>query len=288
MRRAQKYLNRRIIIPLGAGFLVFLFIKLLFFDLVPVRSPSMQPTLMQGEWVFIKKVFTPQRNDIVYIRVPFSDKDTSQPRVRIFKRVVGVPGDSVEVRKARVFVNGECAAVNAFFCHNYIAKFEKQTDTSLFAEKGISEKYPVDDSCVYLLILNDRQYHDLQTDKRMYSLLSNAEDSALFDEGVFPYNDKIKWNKDYFGPLYVPRKGDELRLDMTNIRFYEHLITATEGNALDIEKDKIFINEKETTTYTVKQNYYFVTGDNFDNSIDSRHWGLVPEKNIRGLLMFSR
>lgn len=288
MQRMRKYLNRRILVPLGIGFLLFAFVKLVFFDVVPVRSPSMQPTLVQGEWVFVRKVFTPQRNDIVFIRLPLSDKDSSHPRTRIFKRIVGMPGDSVAVRGGRVYANGERLPVNDLFRHNYIAKLQRQVDTSMFAERGIMEKYPIDDSCVYLLILADTQYHTLQTAKRIYSLHSNAEDSGLHDENVYPFNPKIKWNKDYFGPLYIPRKGDRLELNAGNIGLYENFLTGPEKNAVEIEKGKIFINEKETNRYTVKQNYYFVTGDNFDNSVDSRHWGLVPEKNIRGLLMFSR
>jgi signal peptidase I len=288
MKRRKKYLNRRILIPLWIGFLLFAFVKLVFFDLVPVRSPSMQPTLMQGEWVFVRKVFTPRLNDIVLVRLPISDKDSAYPRTRIFKRVLALPGDSVAVRKGRVYRNGEQLPANEGFRHNYIAKILRPADTAVFAEKGVEEKYPIDDSCVYLLILSDRQYEEIQADKRIYSLQSNAEDSALYDENVYPYNAAIKWNKDYFGPLYVPKKGDELELNVRNIVYYEHFLTGTEGNALEIEKGKIFINEKETSRYTVKQNYYFVAGDNFDNSIDSRHWGLVPEKNIKGLLMFSR
>jgi signal peptidase I len=117
------------------------------------------------------------------------------------------------------------------------------------------------------------------------SIKENAEDSGLYDETIFPNHPKIKWNKDFFGPLYIPKKNDTLHLDTSNIVLYKRLLEVFEKNTLEIKEGKIFVNQKETTYYITKQNYYFAIGDNFDNSIDSRYWGFIPKKAIRSKLI---
>jgi signal peptidase I len=49
-----------------------------------------------------------------------------------------------------------------------------------------------------------------------------------------------------------------------------------------VQEDQLFINDKVVTSYTFKQNYYFMMGDNRHNSLDSRFWGFVPEDHIVG------
>ncbi len=288
MSDVKKYLHKKYLFPLFAGFLIFLFVKLFLFDVMVVKSPAMQPTLKQGQWFFIKQFFSAQRNDIVQVSLPLSEKDTAQEKTKVFKRIVGMPGDTICVRDSKIYVNGKLATENEFFLHNYIAKIKTQADSSLFTEQGLTEKYLIDDSCAYMLLLTEKRFNELQSLKKFHSLLSTAEDTALYDENVFPYNPPVKWNKDFFGPLYIPKKGDELKLDTATIKLYERIIVDFEKNSLEIEKGKIFINEKEANFYSVKQNYYFVTGDNFDSSIDSRQWGFIPENKMKARLLFKR
>jgi signal peptidase I len=285
MSKIKKYLAPRYLTPFFGTLLVFIFIKSFIFDLVVVRSPSMQDTLKQGQWVFVRKLFTPERNDLVRISLPLSSKDTDVVSCYVFKRLVALAGDTVEIRNSEVLVNGKYMTENELFLHNYIVKMRFQKDTALFEQHGISERYLIDDSCVYMIPATRKKSEELKGIKE-FSITSNAEDSAEADPNVFPYNAEFKWNEDYFGPLYIPKKGDTLLLDTSNIKIYQRIICDFENNSLEIEKDKIKINGIETDEYITRHDYYFVTGDNFDNSLDSRNWGFIPAKKIKSRLMF--
>jgi signal peptidase I len=280
MRDAKKYLDKKILFPLFAGFLAFILVKTFCIDFVIVRSPAMQPSLRQGEYLFITRIFTPHRGDVVEVSLPLLEKDTAQEKIRLFKRIAAMPGDTLEIRSSQLYVNGSPDQHNERDLHNYIAKIPRQADSVVFDKTGITERFLVDDSCVYLVVLNDQQYRDLQAQEEIRSLQSNREDSAVYDESVFPFDPNIKWNKDYFGPLYIPKKGDELKLTPENVKYYARIIHDLEGNALEVEKGKIYLNENEVNTYKVKDDYYFLIGDNFDNSVDSRQWGFIPRERI--------
>jgi signal peptidase I len=268
-------------LPFLVTLFVFLCIKQFLFDVLIVQSPAMYPTLRQGEMVFVAKFFTPEKNDVVGIQLPLSIIDTDVVKSIIFKRIVGLPGDKVEIRNAKVLVNGVLLPENESFLHNYIAKIKTQADTTAFVRSGINEKFLIDDSCVYLVSLTENKFFDLKDQLAFSSLVSNSEDSADFDVNVFPYNNEYKWNEDYFGPLYIPKKGDTLKLDSGSVKIYKRIISDYEGNKLEVKNGEILINEIETNFYITKKNYYFVVGDNFDNSIDSRNWGFIPERKIK-------
>ena len=104
------------------GFIVFLFLFGLFrtaiADWNPIPSGSMRPSLLEGDVVLVNRVAydlkipltdiavsridEPRRGDIV---VFFSPKDGT----RLIKRLVALPGDTVEMRKGVLIINGEAA-----------------------------------------------------------------------------------------------------------------------------------------------------------------------------------
>lgn len=100
-------------------------------------------------------------------------------------------------------------------------------------------------------------------------------------ERIFPRG--RGWSDKNYGPLQIPQKGDLIRLTPFNFQEWRVFINRELGReTAALEGGKIYIDGKETSEYTVKKNYYFVLGDNRDDSMDSRYWGFVPEENIIG------
>ncbi len=102
----------------------------------------------------------------------------------------------------------------------------------------------------------------------------------------FPGNSSYKWNLDHFGPIYLPEEGKTINIDIKTLPLYKKIISEYEKNTLQVKGNQILINNKVATTYTFKQDYYWMMGDNRHRSEDSRYWGFVPQDHIVGKPVF--
>jgi signal peptidase I len=100
------------------------------------------------------------------------------------------------------------------------------------------------------------------------------------DNTVFPQTGD--WSIDNFGPVYIPEEGKKVALTAENLPLYRRIIEVYEGNDLKVNGTQILINGQSATSYTFKQNYYWMMGDNRHRSEDSRYWGFVPADHVVG------
>ena len=86
-----------------------------------------------------------------------------------------------------------------------------------------------------------------------------------------------------FRALYIPGRGDSVRLDDMSVRLYRKIIEYETDEKVEVRDGMVYIGGSPAESYTFEGNYYFFGGDNVLNSKDSRYIGLVPEEFIVGI-----
>ncbi|MFO0355614.1 MAG: signal peptidase I [Sphingobacteriaceae bacterium] len=262
--------------------LLFLIIKLFILELCVVNNEDMANTYHVKDMVLVNKLYYKiDYNDVVYFEYPA--KDSSEKRSLFIQRCIAKPGDTLFIRDKLIFVNGDTIHDPQSIKYNYLIDTDTFRIDSLIKKRfGLIEGGSISKNGKYSYSLTKEQVDSLKTDSRFLKIELRLEKENIYDGRVYPYSRLFAWNSDNFGKLYIPKKGDTLSLDTVNIKLYGQLINRYENNKLRISSDSIFINDQLSSSYAVKQDYYFVMGDNRDNAIDSRRWGLLPNGYIKG------
>lgn len=171
----------------------------------------------------------PSQNDVIAFEIPSEFYNPSSQNYSVMvKRIIGLPGDTLEIKDKEVFINGNKLR-NPSFLH--------------------------------------------------INLSEPATENA--DEKLFPFDKK--WTIDNYGPVIIPRKGMRVELNPKNISLWQNAINIDFGEkVMSVEGTVINLKGKPLREYTFEKNYYFVLGDNRENSLDSRYFGYIPEEWIIG------
>ena len=238
-------------------------IRWLIMEAYTIPTPSMENSLLVGDFLFVSKFHYGSRTTTTPLQVPLTHQKiwfTNIPSYLDWIKLpyYRLPGFSEVKREDVVVFNGTTI---------YLMFLTRETAAAL-------KELPY-------IVQIEQQKRDEEDSVFPNSPYYNNQYTATTPAVNF------KWSTDNFGPLWIPQKGVTITLNDTTLALYGPAITQYDHNEnAKIENGKLFIDGTAVNQYTFKQNYYFMMGDNRHNSLDSRFWGFVPEDHIVGKAFF--
>ena len=192
-------------------------------------SPRNIPfTNVRLPWFRIPGFRDVERGDVIVFVFPgYRDEVVSEDFTFYLKRCVALPGDTLQVRKRVLYVNGQPAPLP----------------------------------------------------RNMHFSFPRLGNPSNVDDRIFPPG--VQWNEENYGPVVIPKKGMTVRIDPGTIQAWDTFIRR-EGHTVAVNGNRIEIDGRQATEYTVQRDYLFGMGDHRDNSLDSRYWGFIPKENLVG------
>ena len=250
-----------------------------------------------------------ERNDIVVFNWPVDTVNAFQQygdgkyyekpidkKSNYVKRAVGVPGDSLSVKNGLVYINGEQLQLperaKPQFTYTGVTKGQPFNPQTLYKVYDITDGFgynPATNEFTFVAI-TEETFERLKNHPNVASI-KRAADTLSKSSRLFP-NDRARWNNDNFGPIYIPKKGVTVDITPESMPFYKEIIETYEGSEyglnhkLSLNGTQVLLNGSPISEYTFHQNYYWMMGDNRNNSEDSRTWGYVPENHVVGKPVF--
>ncbi|MEM9666648.1 MAG: signal peptidase I [Bacteroidota bacterium] len=303
--------------PLMLALLAALLVRGLIFGAYRIPTPSMEGTLLVGDFVVVSKLQYGARLPQT-LRVPFTDlvvTDRTLPYARMpglsrvrrgdvavfhypveagvidqrthyIKRVVGLPGDTVAVLDKTVQVNGTPSPRPPGLQHRWIVDLVPEADLPQprLEEVGVSSvQRATQRRSRYILAATTEVAERIEAWPEVAQIRPWVESASAHGRSYRLFPSGAGFSPDQYGPVAVPARGDTLHLTQASWPLYRTLVVDHEGNRVRRPTDSIFeINGAVTDRYVVQQDYYFVLGDNLDDSADSRVWGFVPHDHLVG------
>lgn len=254
-----------IILLVGSSYALWLLTRAFMFDQFIAPTESMMPSLMPGDRIIVNKIIAGAR---IYSNFDFKKNGGELKSWRTRGRRTVRPNDIV---------------VFNFPYHDNKINF---VINNVYAKRCIGT--PGDSVSIVNGVFHNSNYSGMIGLKKAQEDLDNMPDS-IFPTEVFvtlPWDEHLPWTIKNFGPLYLPRKGDYMKLSAREGCVYRIILEWETGKTITFDwvKNQVYANCLPIESHVFKHSYYFMCGDNVSNSNDSRYWGLVPEEYIVGVV----
>ena len=241
-----------------------------------------------------------KRNDIIAFNLPVEDLPSADLKANYIKRVVGLPGEFVKIDSGSFFINNRKEQELPNTQNTYEMEFDSALPDEGLEQFGFTDpRFQVNKRKIfnykgngYYISADKKELERLQISFKGKLIRKMSSPQNFADMDIFPYDAQRKGNKDFITEYKLPKAGALVNISNQNSKLYYELMTRYEGERNAVLRDRlILIHNKPVSAYRFKQNYYFILGDNRDNSLDSRYWGCLPEDHIIGkvsMIWFSK
>ncbi len=305
------------------AFIFMIILRTAFFDLFRIPTPSMEKSLLVGDYIVVSKLhygmrtpvtlgipftqiyipnlelpwrrlpgFTsPQRFDTIVFNWPADEGKPIDRKTFYIKRIIGIPGDTLSIVDKVVHVNGDTLFfkdTNEPFKDTmqrlwYVYKEDPRNrlPRARLEEFGVTEAYPTVNPAIEQVQATDAAAAEI-AELGYVTTVQPLIRRQSANQGFSLYPGNMNNSTDNYSSLVIPGKDRTVDLNIENWAVYEPAITKFEQQTVQLDGETILINGQVRDTYTFTQDYYFVMGDNRDNSEDSRFWGFVPMDHVVG------
>lgn len=242
----------------------YAFVRIFVADWFVIPTQSMMPTLIPGDKIVVDKTLLGAR---LYTDFHFSKE--------------GVQLQSIRTRGRRGIRRNDIVVFNRANHHRQI----KFVINDVFCKRCVA--LPGDTISIVGGRYVNNNYSGTLGQGREQQKLARTPDSIVAHNCLraMPKDKHFHWTIRNFGPYYVPRRGDVLKITPRSATLYKVLLEWEMGKPLQIDwqHNRVLVGGKRWIWHRFRHNYYFMAGDNVFDSDDSRYKGPVPEEYIIGI-----